>query len=110
MLKVYVAQICSSDEMQAEEDDPTGSENVQFPQFASVFADFGPEEISELQKLALADLNDHMTDDEVQFGLDDFQWVDSGWLKPEVGRRHRSIVGSNEVTDLFINVQETDLQ
>ena len=109
MLKVYVAQIISSDEVQAEEDDPTYAENMGYPQFASVFADFGPEEISELQKLALADWNDHLDDDETPFGIDDFRWVDSDWNRPSVGRPHRSITGYSDILDIFINVQETDL-
>lgn len=107
MPKVYVAQICTSEEIQAEEDDPSFSDNLTTPQFARVFADFGPAEISQLKQLAVVDLNDLGFYE--PFLLADFEWNDSGWVRPENVRGYRIITGRSSDLDIFLTVQEVDL-
>lgn len=107
-MKVYVAQFCNHDDIEAEEDDRSPVE-LDVPQFSRVFAQFGEAERAHLKEAALADLNGVIEmNEEPALSVSDLAWSERS-LSPTADRRFFWIRGEHELGDIFITVVETDL-
>ena len=77
-MKIYVVQVCTSDDICAEVEDPSYGEGLAYPQFAFAFAEFGDEQLEKVKRGAIDDLNDLF---ESQLTPADFRWDDLGWVR-----------------------------